>query len=146
MLVYSRNKRNGQLTIAAERFLHSVNGFVNAKGLNSQSSPIHSFIHPSTHSYTSNTRLDLKVKDHGDKVTQLITATRIATRSCWTQKRAYYSPGRPVESRSGARENIIAGPYHSPILYRSRRRRRREGGNVGRGVPSPSDLGFWGAS
>jgi len=56
---------------------------------------------------------------------------------------------RPVESYSGARENIIAGPYHTPlILYvlRSRRRsrRRREGGNVGRGVPSPSPLGVQG--
>ena len=51
--------------------------------------------------------------------------------------------GRPVESHSRARENIIAGPNHhpSPILYvlRSRRRMHREGGNVGRGVPSPSD-------
>jgi len=44
---------------------------------------------------------------------------------------------RPVESHSGARENIITGPYYpAPILYvfRSRRQRRREGGNVGREV------------
>jgi len=49
---------------------------------------------------------------------------------------------RPVESHSGARENIITGPYHPPppILHvlRSRHRRRREGGNVGRlGEVSP---------
>ena len=42
---------------------------------------------------------------------------------------------RPVESHSGARENIIAGPY-PPILYvlRSRRRRRQGGGNAWREV------------
>ena len=45
---------------------------------------------------------------------------------------------RPVESHSGARENIIAGPYPSPILYVLISRRRR-GANVGRGIPSPSD-------
>jgi len=52
---------------------------------------------------------------------------------------------RPVESHNGALENIIEGPITpSPVLYvlRSRHRRRREGGNVGRGVPSPSDYGF----
>ena len=35
---------------------------------------------------------------------------------------------RPVESHGGARENIIAGPYHTPFLYvlRSRHQRRRD--------------------
>ena len=47
-------------------------------------------------------------------------------------------PGdRPVESHSGARETIIAGPITTLI----RMGRDRRGGNVGRGVPSPSDLG-----
>jgi len=49
----------------------------------------------------------------------------------------YVTTIRPVESHSGARENIIAGPYqaitpHSVCL-------EIEGGYVGRGVPSPSD-------
>ena len=35
--------------------------------------------------------------------------------------------GRPVESHSGARENIIAGPYHLPILYVFRSTASREG-------------------
>jgi len=41
---------------------------------------------------------------------------------------------RPVESHRGAPETNIAGPYQDLILYapRSRRRRCREGGNVGR--------------
>ena len=47
-------------------------------------------------------------------------------------------PGRIVESHSGARETIIAGPYHNLIPYapRPRRgRRRREEGNVRRVSP-----------
>jgi len=39
---------------------------------------------------------------------------------------------RPVESHSGAQETIIAELYHNLIPYAPR-------GNVGRGVPSPSD-------
>jgi len=44
---------------------------------------------------------------------------------------------RLVESHRGARENIIAGLYYTPILYvlRSRRRWHRQGGNVGRVSP-----------
>ena len=42
---------------------------------------------------------------------------------------------RPVESHSGARENIIAGPYYPPHSVCL----EIEGGYVGRGVPSPSD-------
>jgi len=33
---------------------------------------------------------------------------------------------KPVESHSGARETIIAGPYHNFIPYAPRSRRRRE--------------------
>ena len=43
-----------------------------------------------------------------------------------TQRYRWQRQNRPVESHSGARENIIAGPY-PPILYvlRSRRGRKR---------------------
>ena len=57
-----------------------------------------------------------------------------------------YVSTRPVESHIGARENIIAGPYHTPHSVcieietpkASRGSKRGEGGNVGRVVPSPS--------
>jgi len=50
---------------------------------------------------------------------------------------------RPVESHSGAWGNHIVGPYHNliPEAPRSRRRKRRKGGNLGRGVPSLSN--YW---
>jgi len=50
---------------------------------------------------------------------------------------------RPVESYSGAQETLIAVPYHNFIPYapRLRRQKRREGRNMGRGVPSPPDYG-----
>jgi len=53
---------------------------------------------------------------------------------------------RPVEGHSGAQETIIAGPYHNLIRQapRSRLRRRREGGNVGRVSPHHR-LGVWGS-
>jgi len=47
---------------------------------------------------------------------------------------------RPVERRSRARENILAGPYHNRILWgpKSRHRRRRDRGREGNmGVMSP---------
>ena len=53
---------------------------------------------------------------------------------------------RPVESHSGAREKIIAGPYHnfSPYAPRSRRRKRRKGGNIGRVSPHyPTSMIVW---
>ena len=55
---------------------------------------------------------------------------------------------RPVESHSGARETIIAGPYHNIIPYapRSRRRRSREGGNMGEGCPLTIRLGVRGSA
>ena len=42
----------------------------------------------------------------------------------------WHDPTRPVESHSEARETIIAVPYHNPITYalKSRRRRHRGGG------------------
>ena len=61
------------------------------------------------------------------------------SRSAWAQAR------REPQRGPG---NIIAGHYHPlPILYvlRSRRRRRREGGNMGRGVPSSYRLGVRGS-
>ena len=57
---------------------------------------------------------------------------------------------RPVESHSGARETIIAGAYHNLIPHGPRWRRistfSRQGENVGRGGPSPSDERSRGAS
>jgi len=52
----------------------------------------------------------------------------------------------PVESHSGARETIIAGPYHNLIQYapRSRHRRRREG-ERGEGCLLMVRLGVWGS-
>jgi len=49
----------------------------------------------------------------------------------------------PSRATAGPGETLSRGPITPPILYvlRSRRRKRREGGNVGRGVPSPSDQG-----
>jgi len=52
------------------------------------------------------------------------------SREVWVRRIPAYASSRPVESHSGARENIIAGPYHPhPILYvlRSIRRRRKHG-------------------
>jgi len=55
------------------------------------------------------------------------------------------SESRPVESHSGARENIIAGPYHvPPILYvlRSRREGVEREETWGEASPHHPTIGF----
>jgi len=102
---------------------------------------------------------DNRKSGHGNKeihFQQAVTCGCMQKSCCWrlfltstiissTSRRLIYSG--PSRATAGPGKTLSRGPINPPLLYvlRLRHRRRREGGNVGRGVPSPTDWGFGGA-